>query len=182
MGLHLSQEVFTGTTQGESAANLARLAARAGTETNAGIYLFLYQRLSSMMCWDAAIYCAWSANAVDATGASISSSTFNQVSADSYQTLFGNQARKIDSKKDFMALPAGYFIGFVNEANNRLRHVMISLGAGQAAGNKSDCVLSSGHSIGWEVLDTSDFFGKDSALNTNASTFMIAEKIRGQKI
>lgn len=182
MGIHLSEEVFTGTTPGESAAKLATLAARAGSETNAGIYLFLYQKLSSMMCWDAAVYCAWSANAVDVAGASISSSTFNQISASKFDTLFGSRTKRIKTRNDFLALPAGYFIGFVNETNGLLRHVMISLGAGQAAGNKSDCVLSDGHSIGWEVLDTSEFFGKDSNLNTNGSTYMIVDKIAGQKI
>jgi hypothetical protein len=48
------------------------------------------------------------------------------------------------------ALPVGHAIGFFD--GERLVHMMLGVGDGQAAGNKNDCI-GMGHPAGWEVLD-----------------------------
>jgi hypothetical protein len=59
---------------------------------------------------------------------------------------------------------------------------MLHLSEGWGAGNKSDCVLSAAHSVGWERLDMSQFFLRDANLNTNATTRIVFAPVSGQQI
>ena len=82
-----------------------------------------------------------------------------------------------------MKLPKGAMIGFINTSDHmRLRHAMIHVGDGWGAGNKNDCILRKGHSVGWERLDMAAFFLADKGHNNNGTTRMIYQPVTGQTI
>ncbi|MCP5208483.1 MAG: hypothetical protein H7A01_14855 [Hahellaceae bacterium] len=150
-----------------------------------GADLMLYQKLSNMQCWDAALYCAWSAKGVSCADVNMTSSMFTVTTATNYTRLFGNNVlgstRKVTSLAELMLMPEGCFVGFISNTGV-LRHAMLHTSNGHGAGNKSDCIFSDAHTIGWENLDMAHFFGKDKSLNQNATTTMVYAPVTGQTI
>src|SRR5690606_39708654 len=49
------------------------------TNTLSGPRLMLYQKLSSLMCWDAALLCAWAAKGIDSPSISLTGKSFGIV-------------------------------------------------------------------------------------------------------
>jgi len=143
--------------------------------------LMLYQKLSMMQCWDAALFCAWCAKGIDCADVNVASSMFTVTSADNYSRIFGNNPRTVTSAAQLMKMPEGCFVGFVS-GTGVLRHCMLHLSNGMGAGNKSDCVISDAHTIGWEILDMGQFFFKDKNLNANSTTRIIYAPVVGQVI
>jgi hypothetical protein len=154
------------------------------TEMNAPTYL----ALSARMCWDAALLCAWSVKGIHCDRVDLARNAYEVVtdSGRSFTRLFPDQStRPVRSAAELAALPAGMFIGFVHghdTAERRLRHVMIHVGDGWGVGNKNDCILRAGHSIGWERLDMRAFFLADRNFNGNDRTTMICVPIQGQTV
>lgn len=167
---------------GEAATGLARFMAG----TLSGVDLLLFQNLSAPQCWDAALYCAWAAKGVECANLRVNGnpSNFGVTSAQDYSRMFGPAPRPgVATAAQMRAMPAGCFVGFVGH-NGDLRHAMLHIGNGIGAGNKSGCVLSdaNGSGFGWEQLDMTHFFGKDQALNSNATTAVIYMPCTGQMI
>ncbi len=164
---------------GSRVADLARSVA---DDHASGISLNLYQRLSLLQCWDAALLCAWSANGIQCAQVNMTASGFGVIQVNSFSRLFGANPAKVPSIGHLMNLPRGCFIGFVRKGV--LRHVMLHIGQGFGAGNKNDCVLKSGKSVGWEKLDMADFFrpGKSADHNNNKETDMIYIAVNGQTV
>ena len=184
MGLHID---LPDAVPGNRAANLA-VSAATHPQNNAGVVLAVYLKLCALMCWDAALYCAWAASSINSTSISQAAGAFGVVQNNglSYAAIFGVDPltrRSVDSAAKLMLLPKGAFVGFVNlQDQNRLRHVMIHTGNGWGCGNKNDCVLSAGHTTGWERLDMAAFFLKDAQYNGNGNTRMIYFPVQGQTI
>lgn len=93
----------------------------------------LYNELSAEMCWDAVTLCIRKAGIVPA--------------------FEGNNLVSVTDElvRDVNLIPKNNVIGFFN-ADNRLIHVMLSLGSGLAAGNKNSCI-GIGNPVGWEILN-----------------------------
>ena len=56
----------------------------------------------------------------------------------------------VSAAEDIYTVPEGASVGFFD--NGTLVHEMISVGNGEACGNKNECI-GIGHAIGWEMLD-----------------------------
>lgn len=151
--------------------------------TLTGPELSLYTKLTSMQCWDAALYCAWSAKGVNCPDVNMNNISFNVTSINNYNRIFGAnpRTRSVDTLHDLMTLPEGCFIGFLSNTGV-MRHVMIHTSNGHGAGNKSDCILTDGNTAGWELLDMAHFFVKDRNHNGNSHTTMVYMPVTGQLI
>lgn len=127
----------------------------------------LYRKLSGLMCWDAALLCAWAAKGIDSASISLTRASFNVVENCSPDKLFAKKT-KVNSAAELMAMPEGCFVGFINNATGKLRHVMLHTTNGMGAGSKSGCIFSKSRNA-WEVLDMGQFFFSDSKNNTGNS-------------
>ncbi|OKH45563.1 hypothetical protein NIES2101_26285 [Calothrix sp. HK-06] len=109
-----------------------------------------WQKLTSLMCWDAIFHCAYLASIIN---------------DDKYKALLASRDKQfhlvkytdstINNATAMQAIPPGHAIGFFVEEQDktwRMIHVMLSVGGGKAAGNKNDCI-GVGSMLGWEVLD-----------------------------
>ncbi len=67
-------------TPAERVSNIAAQLQGAGLDT-IGTKKAIYTRLSSLMCWDAALYLAWSVKGIDSNKIDLNSSAFQLVSA-----------------------------------------------------------------------------------------------------
>lgn len=97
----------------------------------------LFLDLSAAMCWDAVKLCAVTAGLL-------------KPQADAQHHLISDSDPRVAGAEALSAVPEGHALGFFDGA--RLVHLMMSTGAGHAAGNKNDCI-GLGHPAGWEVLD-----------------------------
>jgi hypothetical protein len=148
--------------------------------TLAGPELTLFQSLSSMMCWDAALYCAWSAKGIECKNIKMVYDWGGTVvSGNEFGRVFPEPRKTVASTDDLEKIPSACFIGFLRP-NGVMGHVMLSTGKGFGVGNKNDCVLSDGDKPGFQRLDLRHFFGKDAG--KNAGTKMIYAPITGQNI
>ena len=143
----------------------SKAAFKAGTLN--GPELMLYQKLSSLMCWDAALLCAWAAKGIESGSISLAGGASGIVQNGSPNPLFAN-SKPVKTAAELMAMPDGCFVGFINTANGELRHVMLHTTNGHGAGNKSGCIFSDSENC-WEELDMGQFFFKDAGNNVNTS-------------
>jgi hypothetical protein len=97
-----------------------------------------FTALSEQMCWDAVAACQ------------------NRPPGQ----YIDQSDRRVANADELRNIPEGATIGFFTPGT--LVHVMISLGNGEAAGNKNACI-GVGSPIGWEILDL--------MLNWNGSDF-----------
>jgi hypothetical protein len=148
-----------------------------------------YALLSAAMCWDSMLICATLAQAVTceevSNGIAGRNTNFNLVtnSGRTYDRVFDTaRTFEVQNEAGLDNIPPGSFIGFIDGNENRVRHAMIYIGGGLAAGNKNDCVLSAGSMIGWEKLDLRPFFGADATLPHNVGTYMVCRPVEGQTI
>ncbi len=179
-----------GATPGERVAALAQTLGNARAAfmngTLGGTDLMLYQKLSSLQCWDASLLCAWAAKGIDSAAIDMNASNFNLCTIADCSRIFGanalnNAAIRVADAAAMRGLPPGCFIGFLRTNGAHLfRHCMLHIGNGIGAGNKSDCVLSAGNTVGWEILDMTAAFGTDLALNAN--TRIVYTACTGQTI
>jgi hypothetical protein len=153
-----------------------------------GPRLGMYQRLSLLQCWDASLLCAWAAKGIECDEMNLAAAMFTVVTAQDYTRIFGDNVlndpqRVVRTADEMRAMPGGCFVGFIsNQAPYLLRHCMLHLTDGIGAGNKSDCVLTDAHTVGWERLDMTHFFGKDADHSTNATTTVVYAPVTGQHI
>lgn len=143
-----------------------------------------YSRLSSAMCWDAMLRCAWLANGVNCTDLDFAcrsgGCSFSIISSANYDRVFDAETQNITSVAQMLdTVMPGSFIGFVRPTN-MLGHAMIYTRDGYGAGNKNDCVFASGSPYGWEIIDLRKFFEEDAA--GNPGTRMIARAVECQVI
>lgn len=87
-----------------------------------------FTQLTNQMCWDAVALCQ------------------NRPPG----RYIDESDRAIQNADALRNIPEGATIGFFNAGT--LVHAMISLGGGEAAGNKNGCI-GMGHDLGWEILD-----------------------------
>ncbi len=149
-----------------------------------GVDLTLYQRLSSLQCWNSALLCAWAAKGINSTSITLTASEFGLASNEDHGKIFGPNAvrdKAVRSAAQLLALPQGCFIGFVS-STNIFRHCMLHISEGWGAGNKNDCIFRDGHTVGFEKLDLTKFFFADSNHNGNEYTTMVYAPIKGQTI
>jgi hypothetical protein len=168
---------------------LALRAAREKVITAPGMTKNLYRHLSGMICWDAAMMCAWLADAIDINPPLNLSDierrvyhynttpTFNIVDTQSYNNLF-TRPIPVNTVGAALSMQIGSFIGFVN-AQNGLKHVMLYCGNGLAAGTNNGCIYDPLPTGGWEVLDLIPFF---TSHHIQSGTRMIHTPIWGQTI
>lgn len=163
-----------------------------GDRLTSGTSYLLYHNLSTLMCWQSAMFCAWVVNGIHYPQLSLARISF-PVSKDNYGRLFSNNDlahNQVNSMKEMMSLPVGCFVGFINTQTNELRHVMIHIHRGMGAGNKNDCVYLEGQAYGWELLDMTEFFNKSVKvtasngylLGQRATTKVVFARITGQNI
>ncbi|MDD4160951.1 MAG: hypothetical protein PHW87_00560 [Methanothrix sp.] len=103
------------------------------------------------MCWDAVGYCGYLAGLTSSEnggGKNIITSAADIVNSSNNITI-------------------GHIIGFFE--NGDLKHAMISLGSGEAAGNKNDC-MGFGHSVGWEKINLPEVNREDGTFIPNGQT------------
>lgn len=143
-----------------------------------GASSLLYQKLSSHMCWDAALLCAWAVKGINSPKISLTAPSFDIVKDCSPDSIFANR-KKVNSAAELMAMPDGCFVGFIKNSTGKLRHVMLHTTNGMGAGNKSGCIFSDSKNV-WEVLDMGQFFFKDSKRNPDTS--IIYAPIIGQTL
>src|SRR5690606_3431423 len=148
------------------------------TNTLSGPRLMLYQKLSSLMCWDAALLCAWAAKGIDSPSISLTGKSFGIVEDGSPDKLFPTR-KKVNSAAELMLMPEGCLVGFINNSTGKLRLVMRHASNGMGAGNKSGCIFSDSKDV-WEVIDMGQFFFKDS--HKNSGTSIIYEPVKGQTV
>jgi hypothetical protein len=163
-------------TPGERTADFATL--------NAEKKEHIYAKLSAQMCWDAVLLCAWSVKGIHCSDIDLTRISYTVASPNSYSRMFVNEnEREVTSARQLMELPKGAMIGFVYRSGTKtLRHAMVHVGNGWGAGNKNDCILRAGKSIGWEKLDMAKFFFDDKGVNGNDQTKMIYMPVEGQTI
>jgi len=172
---------------GKRTASLAKAAAIDKENTEPAIR-GIYMKLSSMMCWDAALFCAWAANGIHCGVINQTRNLFNLVSPTEYTAMFGDDPRaaRVDEPSQLIChVPVGAFVGFIyRKKPYELRHVMIHTGEGWGCGNKNNCVLSAAHpaGFGWELLDMKEFFYEDRNRLGNTETEMICGPVNGQTI
>lgn len=173
---------------GTRTAALALRAAREQHIAAPGMAKNLYRRLSALICWDAAMICAWIARGVDLIPPPgltqlesdvyyHNASLLDLVTRNSYGNLF-TQPGSVNSAAAISGIPDGSFIGFVNQ-QGKLEHVMLYVGNGLAAGANNACIFAKLCVGGWEVLDLNYFF--KSAAFKNGSR-MIFTRVFGQTI
>lgn len=117
----------------ESARNAAAQTAREAACPEHPLYL----ELSAAMCWDAVKHCAITTGLL-------------KPDINAQHELVSQADGLIHGREAMAVLPEGHAVGFFD--GDRLVHVMMSIGAGHAAGNKNDCI-GMGHPAGWETLD-----------------------------
>jgi hypothetical protein len=144
----------------------------------------LFDRLSQLMCWDAALFCAWTAKSVEVPSieANPSASLYTAINAARYSHVF-QLNRTVTTAHQLLVLPPGCLVGFIGPAQGNqqrpLRHMMIHIRNGQGAGNKNSCIFSAGSQYGWERIDMGAFFFTDAA--ANAGTTMVYTPITGNQ-
>jgi hypothetical protein len=123
--------------------DVANLAVVAATTAPFGTY---YLSLTNEMCWDAVMRCAQFAGLIDQT-------RYDAIRR-YYYNLVGIHDHPVASAGDMANLAAGHALGFFEWDGIQWHcvHAMLSVGAGQAAGNKNACI-GIGNPNGWERLD-----------------------------
>ena len=168
---------------------LALRAAREKVIEAPGMTQNLYRLISGMTCWDAAMMCAWLAQAIDldprpdlraigerAYNRNIAPN-FNLVDTNHYNNLF-ERPIPVNNVGEAVSMRIGSFIGFLN-AQNGLKHVMLYCGHGLAAGSNNACIYDPLPTGGWEVLDLISFF---TSRHIQDGVRMIHTPIWGQTI
>ena len=125
----------------DHAADVARKCANQGTME--------FNVLSSLMCWDAVAHLAMLAGIIDEARWKALKGKDRMVFADALAPI---SAPSVLGQAGMAGLPAGQAIMFY-EGTVPI-HAMISLGNGEAAGTKNDCI-GIGAPLGWEVLNLS---------------------------
>jgi hypothetical protein len=97
-----------------------------------------FTALSNAMCWDAVALCQ---NRPSGRGVDINDTP-------------------VQGDSDVRGIPEGASIGFFD--NGTLIHEMISVGGGEACGNKNACI-GYGSPIGWELLNLRNGWGSGSS-------------------
>lgn len=105
-----------------------------------------WQKLSSMMCWDAVVHCALLAGIVN-------EQQYRSLLTRA-KTLVGTGNSAVNNSAGMAGVPQGHFLAFFANQNGMwtMIHAMVSTGAGNAAGNKNDCI-GIGRMFGWELLN-----------------------------
>jgi len=144
----------------------------------------LYERLSNLQCWDAMLLCAWMAKGIHSSAIEEArdAKALGILENQDFGRVFGPGAKRVNSAWELVLVPKGAMVGFVHNKTRNLRHAMIHVGRGWGCGNKNDCILRSGHTIGWEKLDMQAFFGADARFNGNDMTSMFVVPVTGQTI
>jgi len=125
------------------------------------------QQISGKMCWDAAMYVAVSAGGIRMM-AGINAHQFNQMFPQPYSEVFDSQG--------VLTLPLGCFVGFVDATGAVLRHVMIYVGVGWAAGTNNGSMFPNNIG-GWQIINITQFFGSNP--QTLGGNRMIYRSING---
>jgi hypothetical protein len=124
-------------------------------------------QLGSMMCWTAAMHVAVAAGGIQTAG---------HVQATNFNQMFP-QFNEVTSAQQAMALPLGCFVGFTDATGNTLRHVMIHVGLGWAAGTNNGSMFPNNIVGGWQLINIARFFG--SAPHGQGGSRMIYRRIDG---
>ncbi|MDB6010422.1 MAG: hypothetical protein JWL65_2672 [Gammaproteobacteria bacterium] len=187
---------------GERTAALALRAARERLDGTTGMTGNLQNHLGSMICWQSAVICAWLAGGIElqpplgppapAPAAGLPSirptietiahyhqggAASNIVGRNTYANLF-TQPGSVNSAPAIAGMPLGSFIGFLDH-DDSLRHVMIYVGNGLAAGSNNQCIFERLCTGGWEVLDLNYFFSSEAY---RRRTRMIFTRVFGQTV
>ena len=154
-------------TPAERVSNIAAQLDGAGVDS-IGTKGALWTKLSSLMCWDAALYLAWSVKGIDSNKISMTSGNFGLVSASEFDgpnQLFHNASVAKDLA-EAKKMPIGCFVGFVKDRT--LRHCMIHIKDGRVGGTKNKCVIPSASEANiWETFDIAEFFSHSGNQGTN---------------
>jgi hypothetical protein len=97
-------------------------------------------QLASKMCWDSVLHLLVLAEVIE-------DDDYKRIDRDS---IVNPNDPAIANAQAMRNLPAGRLLGFFD--GTRMIHTMVSLGGGEAAGNKNDCI-GAGAPVGWQVLN-----------------------------
>jgi hypothetical protein len=111
-----------------------------------------YKELSSKMCWDAVILCAYNSQAISKK---MYEAMKDKITTEKYSAFIANTDPVIDNADAMRKVPKGSYLGFIEISTNKLIHAMIATGDGYAAGNKNSCI-GIGRPVGWENLNIAD--------------------------
>ncbi len=139
-------------------------------------------KLSSYMCWDAMLACAWYANGIASqaveTALQADKSDFGIVNSQSAGRVFDNQSVDITSLQQLVGeIAPGSFIGFFR--GDTLIHAMIYIERARGAGTKNGCIFSD-CKPNWCELDLTRIFRTDGKNHPDVT--MKARSVVGQKI
>ncbi|MEO6833649.1 MAG: hypothetical protein ABI169_15695 [Chitinophagaceae bacterium] len=109
-----------------------------------------YGAISLLMCWTAAILCAFKAGSLS----KLDYIGLNDVVFNRFDRFVKMSDQSVGTAMEMANVPKNCFIGFIedNGGETKLIHAMISTGGGWAAGNKNDCI-GLGSAVGWETLN-----------------------------
>ncbi|WP_051303527.1 hypothetical protein [Psychromonas aquimarina] len=124
----------------------AERAAYCATNKNSDGFL----KLSSQMCWDAVVTCAFDSKGISEA----KNPTLKSITSESFSHFVSMDDPVISSREEMWKVPQGSFLGFfsLTDGKPKLIHGMLATGAGCAAGNKNGCI-GLGSPVGWEILD-----------------------------
>jgi hypothetical protein len=109
------------------------------------------RQLGAMICWDAAMNVAVNAGGIQHV-AHILATQFNQMFPVPHPVPDANAA---------IMLPIGCFVGFTDSAGTTLKHVMIHVGVGWAAGTNNSAMFPNNYGHVWQLINLTEFFGSD---------------------
>jgi hypothetical protein len=166
---------------------VASLASFLFTKRNIGMYREVYARVSPMMCWDAALYCAWAAGGIDVPSIQLQQNAreWSVLSAHKFEQIFNVDTHEVTSTRQLERLPPGCLIGFVGRLGGQptapeiLRHAMVHIRHGLGAGTKNGCIFPASPGGGWEAVDMTEFF---DGTTFNRHTRMVYVPCNGQRV
>jgi hypothetical protein len=137
----------------------------------------LYNHVSPMMCWDAALYCAWKVGAIHTSAINERPRTSSGILGPNHYDHFFTDTTPIE-EADVAGLPKGCMLGFIDNTG-RLIHVMIYTGNGKAVGSNNGSVFGQEYNA-FQKLDLADFFSSDA--RTQRGITMVAQPLTGQRV
>ena len=166
---------------------VSRLANYLFLKRNISMYAEAHRRVTPMMCWDAALYCAWLSGGIDVPliAANPNATSWSVLGQNKYEGVFKVDQRQVKSIRELERLPPGCLIGFIGRVGGQpntpmiLRHVMLHINGGLGAGTKNGCIYPASGGGGWEAIDMTEFFGPNAF---NKHTTMVYEPCNGQRV
>jgi hypothetical protein len=171
--------------------DVASLAFSVAASGGSGAHQNLYLRLSTLICWDAAMWCASRKGGIvlpDPDSYYQGLADFMLIRTAGFDSLFPtNQCVHVPTPNDVYNIPKGAFVGFFRvhpgtpPRPKELRHVMIYCLAGQVAGSRNATIFPTSQG-NWETVHLADFFKTPAHTITENQTHIFYSPVSGRTV